>query len=68
MHVNNGITNVSIDVLLMKKACIMRESQVKNEIHGPNQSLDKYHLPKEFMKIEIRLITSCQNYILDLSP
>ena len=68
MHVNNGITDVSIDVLLVKKACIMGESQDKNEIHGPHQSLDNYHWPKGFMKIEIPLITSFQNYILELSP
>ena len=68
MHVNNGITDVSIDVLLIKKACIMGETQDKNEIHGPHQSLGNNHWPKGFMKIEIQLITSCQNYILDLSP
>ena len=46
----------------------MRESQHKNEIHEPHQSLDNYHCPKGFMKIEIPLITSCQNYILALKP
>ena len=40
------------------------ETQDKNEIHGPYQSLDNYHWPKGFMKIEIPLITSCQNYNL----
>ena len=68
MHVNNGITDVSIDVLLIKEACIMGETQDKNEIHGLHQSLDIYHWPKGFMKIEIPLITSCQNYILALKP
>ena len=68
MHVNNGITDVSIDVLLIKKACIMEETQDKNEIHEIHQSLDNYHWPKGFMKVEIPLITSCQNYILALKP
>ena len=68
MHVNNGISNVSIDVLLIKKACIMGESQDKNEILGPHQSLDNYHWPKGFVKIKIPLITSCQNYILAFKP
>ena len=68
MHVNNGITDVRIDVLLIKKACIMGETQDKNEIHGLHQSLDNYHCPKGFTKIEIPLITSCENYILGLKP
>ena len=68
MHVNNGITDVSIDVLLIKKACIMEETQDKNEIHGLHQSLDNYHWLKGLMKIEIPLITSCQNYMLALKP
>ena len=68
MQVSNGIIDESIDVFLIKKACIMGESQDKNEIHGPHQSLDNYHWPKGFMKIEIPLMTSCQNYMLDLSP
>ena len=59
---------MSIDVLLIKKACIMGETQDKNEIHGPHQSLDNYHWSKGFMKIEIPLITPSQNYILALKP
>ena len=35
----------------------MGETQDTNEIHGPHQSLDNYHWPKGFMKIEIPLIT-----------
>jgi hypothetical protein len=46
----------------------MGETQDKNEIHGLHQSLDNYHCPKGFTKIEIPLITSCQNYILALKP
>ena len=46
----------------------MGETQDKNEIHGLHESLDNYHWPKGFMKIEIPLITSCQNYILALKP
>ena len=68
MHVNNGITDMSIDVLLIKKACNTGVTQDKNEINGPHQSLDNYHWPKGFMKIEIPLITSCQNYILVFKP
>lgn len=46
----------------------MGETQDKNEIHGLHQSLDNYHWPKGFMKIEIPLINSCKNYILELKP